>query len=367
MATAICLVGCNAPPDHFIGAAHKPCACKQDLEGNQSIERITDLASFQNNLNLVTKGRSEGEIAAIIQTIQVGCGFTDCCCSEDLHALGHFFGSASSTTKDRISDFIIDSRFPGAAISPTWPASSDGLQYAPNCTPYPGKRIIVVTVSIDFFDMFRNWFHTAMTYIDSKTNHLIVYPYDKLVVLKLQEMNSNLSVPFEIGKNQHSRRLMDFDSPGYMKLVDQRPGLIKFWLDKNCTVFYVDIDTVWARPVFPAMAAAAGSRSLYILRDGNDTNYCTCFIYANPVFAVKKLMTDWLVRLHGTTVNQPSFNAALKTMYVDYALLPREEFPDGQFADAHNLNKSAVVLHANFRIGLDAKIAFFKQRHFWFV
>jgi len=259
------------------------------------------------------------------------------------------------------------------AIPRTWPSGGD-LPYAPHCMPYPGKRVIIVTVNNDFLDMFRNWLHTSEAYIDNETDQLVVYPYDKVVASKLRNMRSNSSLHFEVGAVSSARRLFDFRSPGYAKLVNSRPSLLSYWLEKNCTVLYVDIDTVWVRPIFPAVMAAAGARSLYLIKDArrswihNEKNYfCTCFIYANPVPGVKKLMADWGVRVKGKKQNQPPFNRALYSSHVDYGTLPEAEFPYGKYADEHDLNKSAVVLHANWRKGMDAKIAFFKQRGLWFV
>jgi hypothetical protein len=263
-----------------------------------------------------------------------------------------------------------------------WPVSS-GLKFAPHCAPYPGKRIVFVTVSIDFIDMFRNWLLSATAFLDKETDQLVVHPHDDEAVEHLQHLQSmKTSLPFKIvdsssdnSSNYTSRRLFDYKTKAYAKIVGQRPNLMYAWLKEGCTVLYVDIDTVWRKPVFPALAKQ-GVHSLYVANDsvyassGLFVSMCTCFLYCQPIDSIKELMLDWASLIKPGMVNQPCFNQALQQhRSIDYVALPQEEFPPGWYSDKYfdQVKTTAVVLHANCRVGLKNKTAFFEKFGAWSV
>lgn len=255
------------------------------------------------------------------------------------------------------------------------PAADPRGLFSESCQLYPEKRVVLVTVNMDFLDMFKNWLHFAKPHLKS-TEQLRVIAEDEEVVApleKLQAAEAKAETPlnFAVVAPQQGSSLLQapWDSKAYGKVVWQRPQRILDVLNSGCSVLYSDIDTVWVKDPFLDIEAA-GASNLVLTHDDNDpkgTNFCTCLMYMHPAPETKDLMTKWGASMHGHQ-NQPPFNAELRKVPASSALkmavLPFDKFPPGQWADDH---PDATIFHANWVIGLGNKVKFLRDRQKWVV
>lgn len=259
----------------------------------------------------------------------------------------------------------------------TWPTTS-GLAYAPTCEPFPNKAVILVTVSVEYMVFFRNWLHYAELTLRDDAVQIVVAAEDDAVAQELQHVESSLSFAVLGHSGSLTRKdavqLWDFGTPEYSALVGKRPTRVMHFLSRGCSVLYADIDAVWIRPVLPEIANL-GVHSLYLTDDsrGNlgftEWYLCSCLLYMHPTDAIKQLVTDWgLYIVHYDVLDQIALNAVLKADFqgdrqVSFGVLPYSKFPPGCAAKANN--QTAVVLHANWRVGIPAKEDFFKNFASW--
>lgn len=246
-------------------------------------------------------------------------------------------------------------------------------QFAGNCTLYPGKRVVMVTVSGEFVDMFKNWFHFAKPFLKS-TEQLRVFAEDHAAVAPLQEMMKQ-SPQFDVVAPDGVSLLempYPYGSKGYKKLVNKRPDHLLSVLEAGCSVLYADVDTAWTKDPFHDIAEATPG-DLYITRDTDDVSsfyYCTCFMYMHPTPPVMFWTREWARRMETTgATNQGVYSSMLQDgslqdaqAKLNQVILPIEKFPPGMWADHA---PDATVYHANWIIGHDAKIGFLKRHGVW--
>jgi hypothetical protein len=273
--------------------------------------------------------------------------------------------------------------------SATWPdrsgsgTSEKGPAFNRDCKAFPNKRIIMVTPNVEYWDMFLNWFHYANEHL-GENDQLVVVAQDEGAVTMLRNssfvfMDTNGTLNRRDGTlNQasvykNSLLAGPFGSREFNTLTGKRPAHILHFLELGCTVLYADVDAVWLGDVFQDLAEA-GSHDLYVTDDssqnlamasnGGDIWYfCSCFLYLQPTPAVRELVQTWHQVMSPEDNDQPAFNDALKTVYetrgsLDFVVLPYEAFPPGCYVDTHGVRPTMHVLHANYRIGLEAKIKF---------
>jgi hypothetical protein len=177
---------------------------------------------------------------------------------------------------------------------------------------------------------------------------------------------TELPFPFEVGirpgQSTAVRRMASYGSGNFAFFMAKRPLQIKEWLDAGCTTFFVDIDTVWMRPVFPALQAA-GAYDLYLSQNAHGV--CGCFLYANPTPANKYLMQRWNSLLQPGKGNEPPLNWAVDSTKLNVTVLSKSEFPSGRQAPQFKCTGTIRILHANFRVGLGAKVQFLESWGRW--
>jgi hypothetical protein len=255
-------------------------------------------------------------------------------------------------------------------------------EFSPDCKPYPGKRVVLLTVDSEFMNFFQNWLIHAKPYI-TKTEQIVVIPEDEKAVALLREERTRSNISFEIfpvkGKRasllQRSRLKPNFGSQEYGALVTERPSHIANFIGRGCTVFYVDIDSAWAKDPFQEIALS-GKHDLYLTDDtpgnrmavlGNNWYACTCLLYLQPTKAVRGLVRKWSAEVESAWRNQPALNKVLREDYeskksVDFKLLPFGKFPPGKVGDQY---KNASIYHANYHKGIPDKIDYMKQMGVW--
>lgn len=261
-------------------------------------------------------------------------------------------------------------------------------EFSPDCKPYPGKRVVLLTVDSEFMNFFQNWLIHAKPYL-TKTEQIVVVPEDEKAVPLLKEEQNKSGVSFDIlpvkGKRgpvsllQRNRLTPNFGSQEYGALVTERPAHIANFIGRGCTVFYVDIDSAWARDPFQEIALA-GKHDLYLtddtpgnrmagVLDGTSNNWyaCTCLLYLQPTKAVRGLVRKWSAEVESAWRNQPALNKVLREDHeskktVDFALLPFGKFPPGKVGSQY---KGAAIYHANYHKGIPDKIVYMKEMGVW--
>lgn len=279
---------------------------------------------------------------------------------------------------------------------------------ASTCQPFPGKRVILTVVNAEYLPMLRNWYVSAQEFLGA-ADQLVVVTNDwaafkalspgaagaipgAAVVDPNQTLHSSSLGAAAVNStrasfielyNVEARASRDltldpYGSAGFTSVVATKPFHILGFLDRGCTVFYVDADTVWTHNPFLDMGKL-GAKELYLTDDSQSgasdpvtsTWYlCTCFIYAQPTATLKSFFRTWLKAVPGNKEDQWPFNDELKKFYnshsstfpVDFGLLPYREFPPGYSAFSY---PGAHIFHANWLVGIDQKIQFFRSRDMW--
>lgn len=243
--------------------------------------------------------------------------------------------------------------------------------FAQHCRLYPGKRVVLVTVNAEYLDMFKNWLHFAKPFLTS-TEQLRVIAEEADAVAPLQELREQ-SLWFDlVSPSGASLVQAPFGSQGFNKLVGQRPSRVLALLKENCTVLYADIDTAWVKDPFLDIAAA-GPGALVVTNDNENwkgSYVCTCFLYMQPTPEVNNLTLLWARKMttkRGQATNdQIMFDELLSApanlVGMKMAYLPVEKYPPGNLAQNH---PNASVYHANWREGIEQKVAFMKEHKVW--
>lgn len=256
---------------------------------------------------------------------------------------------------------------------------------AARCEPFPGKRVVMVTVNTEFFAMFTNWLDAARRFLQ-ETEHLHIVAEDdqagELIESFLKDPQWNFSeLSYSVASpSQPASALVHvpFGEKAYGRLVWKRPEHILELLHVGCSVLYVDVDTVWRHDPFFDIQAA-GNADLYLTDDDPKElvpNLCTCFMLLHPTAAAVALLQSWAAAAHGVS-NQKVFNDLLaQARASDVAprtlVLPVTKFPPGKLVLHPNnwdILRSAppdpTVWHANWRHGIEQKVHFFEVLRWW--
>jgi len=230
--------------------------------------------------------------------------------------------------------------------------------------------VVLVTVSKDYLDMFRNWLYFAKPFLQGKQLFVEVEDSSSLepVNALFQQQGDEMSVQMHAADSDLPGKTSVFSKGEWGKLVGKRPQHILRLLQRNVTVLYVDIDTVWLDDPFKDIDAA-GSGDLYLTVDhpGGQRPYCTCFIAARPTAASLLVMETWAEKVKGQSTNQGPFNDWLFKLMEDTAIevkkLPQKKYPHGN--SSPDYYKNVTVVHANWMVGLDKKVKFLKNLGLW--
>lgn len=270
---------------------------------------------------------------------------------------------------------------------------------AESCQLHPGKRLVLVTVDKDYLDFFENWLLFAEKHLSAEKQKVVVVPEDGSVTpgLRQLQMTPGGTERFEIKENMNTLvQIGDEDitnttpwgSNGFSQLVNTRPRRLLYLLNKGCSVLYVDVDTVWLKDPFHDIDAA-GQHDIYLTDDhgnpnafqthscknGDTWNFCTCFMYVRPTEHAKQLMQLWIneaerrKKFDQFALNQPEFNNVLCNSNSSYTMLPRKLYPSGEVFNIRGVDlegpSAPAVVHANYRVGREAKQGFLDGKGLW--
>jgi len=246
--------------------------------------------------------------------------------------------------------------------------------FSEHCTLYPGKRVVLVTVNVNYLNMFRNWLHFAQPYLQS-TEQLRVVAEQPEVVAPLQDIQQTYGfdlVQPDVATQPIAASLLEgpYRSSEFVGVVGKRPDRLLDVMTAGCSVLYVDIDTAWVKDPFLSIK---GNADVYVTDDLpiRGADYCTCLLYMNPSPASISFVREWAQRM-GTSMDQPVFNEVLREITehrapasmasLTHSVLPQDQFPPGLLAMVYT---TPSVWHANWREGMNNKIDFLKSVGCW--
>lgn len=309
-------------------------------------------------------------------------------------------GLQNATSGQAVQHVTSSGEDPLAVISSDAMLVQKHFDFAASCKPYPGKRVVMVSISEEYLDMFRNWLHFAGRYLND-TEQLVAVAEDLSVEVLLRQLANTTedgqpaplprfdvvrsSGATSVGEDPNRTALRGssvernvsedpdaphFDSQPFGDLVTQRSTHMLAFLHQGCTVLYSDIDNVWVKDPFHELARLPGKDLLATDDEApNVTSHsylCTCFLYVQPSRATEDLMTAWGQASAGQRTNQRPFNAVLQEAQeagrLTSGVLPASEFPPGKVASDY---PNATIFHANWVSGLPKKIEFFEDRGLW--
>jgi len=233
--------------------------------------------------------------------------------------------------------------------------------FSAQCEPHPGKRVVLVVVNVEYFEMFKNWLGYAQRFLSHKTEHLHVVAEQEGVVGNLSTLLQGRGLDYTL--ETPSSFNAPWGSKEYGKLVLKTPDRILELVEKGCTVLFADIDAAWKKNPFHDISVA-GDGDLYITDNQPPKEiFCSCFIYAQASCGAQRLLRTWSTLKEGKKHNQEPFNDAIRAEKDRFHLkvLPAVNFPPGNLEDGPDV----TVRHANFLVGYENKVEALREQGLW--
>tara|TARA_B110000285_G_scaffold235601_1_gene318529 strand:- start:27833 stop:35488 length:7656 start_codon:yes stop_codon:yes gene_type:complete len=236
---------------------------------------------------------------------------------------------------------------------------------------------LLLTVNNDYMDLFINFMHWFQKLKLDIAVTVIAEDVTALKSLRKLKLPENVVVRASdlIVQSAPSGA---WNTPNYNKLVSKRPHYIVNMLKSGTRVLYADIDSVWLSS--PLSYWDEQADIMYGIdhknndhknndnkNNDNGINYCSGFMFIKPNKRTINFFEEWQSRqANGTERNQHIFNELLRVhTEMRQKVLPENAFPAGHMYFNSKRTKGAVVVHNNYIIGHDAKVARFKAHHFW--
>lgn len=189
-------------------------------------------------------------------------------------------------------------------------------------------------------------------------------------------------IPFEWLEYQIPENVTNFKEPAYNLLTQQRVHVYLNLLLKNITFLMSDVDIVWLSPhvleyiefnVEHSYAHIAFAQDIW----KGKIQYNGGFLYAKPTQFSIRLFSDWIIAQNKDILNsidQFVLDELLASNnHNDNRIFPLDKllFASGQvfFHLKKNklLNINPLMVHANYIIGHDNKLFYFKKNGFWYL
>ena len=166
-----------------------------------------------------------------------------------------------------------------------------------------------------------------------------------------------------------------YGQDGYRKMLLHRTEIVLNLLKCGHTLLLSDVDVVFLRNPLPLLSAVANGKDIVFQGDSIDhkvvdrllpytVSYaCMGFVYMKPTESTGLLWEGVLSYQQKHYWNdQAAVNVCLRHPYlmgrVRWAVLDYGMFPNGiVYFKQHNNNKQALIVHANFLLGMDNKMA----------
>ena len=227
---------------------------------------------------------------------------------------------------------------------------------------YPRTFTVVVSVSVGFDDMFRNWLYWYRELSIDATVVLLAEDTDTFD--KYQDCG--FQVRSVLDKTVQDQNAFSYNTKEYNALVSRRPAALLSIMQEFGNILYSDADIVWKASPFPYLV---GDYDFWVQDDGKRENVCTGFMALKRSSVVEDILRAWDSSLkQRSTPNQPAFNTLLKKKSLRVFHLPVDKFMNGKdfFEGRHEVDKNTVVtIHNNWIVGKDKKLARFQKHSLW--
>lgn len=268
--------------------------------------------------------------------------------------------------------------------------------------------VIVISLHNGYEDVLINWvsFLRPLGY----EKHFIAFAEDDASFDFLQQrwpgQVATLSVPELMSSSVDANGVLTFNSDAFLYITAVRLFYLRTLLELGYSILFSDIDYVWLKD---PMQHITGNFSMYVhsdsLMDGpwswhtealpmvsKNLNICACFLFFRPVVGAAFMLDSWAqhLKVHGIANFQSDQvhlsnvmiaffeNEAFRPLLPPIGLLPQRAFapgwrmgtegrPDNLPENMEGLDniENCTAVHANWMIGLDAKVAMLRKHGLW--
>mmetsp|Transcript_2149 Transcript_2149/g.7152 ORF Transcript_2149/g.7152 Transcript_2149/m.7152 type:complete len:370 (+) Transcript_2149:191-1300(+) len=252
-----------------------------------------------------------------------------------------------------------------ASLSPTRRATLAPRLTARNKTCWP----IMVTVSSGVEDLFHNWMYW---YNRLKPCHrLYVHAEDSRIHRSLQVIYDNHNfVLLSSEEDLHTNRGLRYGTIEYKSLMSRRPRDVMNVMKRfNLTkILFTDVDTVWLSDPAPFLLPGYDMIASVDAFTHQTPYFCGGFVAYMSTERTWELLQAWSKELQiQPQHNQPVLNKFIAQGRVQILALPSAQFPSGRLYFHQQRKDHAVVVHANFLQGTEAKTQELKRSLLWHV
>lgn len=248
-------------------------------------------------------------------------------------------------------------------------ALMDGKKWYPHLDQFRDDGFVIISnVNYGYLEFaFNLWNH----YKKLGLNNLIFIAED---CSSYREISNKLGpahvAPPVFRSNTAKLTAQDFASKGFGKIVTVRPYYIYYFLNRNISVLWQDLDSAPLENPFKYISI--GFDATFVddnIGDNHFTsdNICTCLMFFNPVNPSFEVLYYWILETQNQRTNQIGFNEALKHVRkrktLRFTVLPRTVFPNGN--DFDSFRQTAAWIHANYHVGSSDKMKFLLKHGSW--
>ena len=232
------------------------------------------------------------------------------------------------------------------------------------------NTIIVNFFTKDLCEEWKNHIFTLKKYNLDK--YVIVFPLDNdaLNCVKSENIRYNTNLLNKINVSSSN-----FDSPIFKQLMYYKILAIKYYIDLNYNVFYLDTDTIVFGNIIEDIKTFPKNNDLYAQKDG--TGICAGCMFLKSNNNIKNLLNKCEEYFNNNWNNimfnsdQALINKLVKELKTKYHLLPWKKYASGDdYFNKHKeyfKNNKPLFLHNNFIVGLKAKTERFKKHGLWYI
>jgi hypothetical protein len=237
-------------------------------------------------------------------------------------------------------------------------------------------ELIVTSTTCGYLDMTLNWIEQLR--LIGASNFVVIAEDWPTYEYLLRYVPRNILPSSAFGRpfSRTGRHAASFDSPDFK--MCSRPYYLRHLMRHNFSAVWIDSDAALLRNPFDVLRDETDS---VVLVDDEPKlepipqyphYYCSCFVFVRPSRAAETFLSTWAHLCGNRTQNQVPLNDALDLLAgaVPWRMMPKELYPCGFDAERLTFNKtpgweSPAWIHANWRVGKEAKIRFLVQFGLW--
>ena len=243
-----------------------------------------------------------------------------------------------------------------------------------NSSRYGRKVVLLSSTNAAYLDFTHNWL-ASIRRIGGALPYTVIVAEDEDAYENLLNVGD---IHVVRAANISTSKTLDFWSPEYNKLVNKRPEHILNFLLQGYDILYSDVDTVWLENPFPYFEGDEHDLFVQIDPIPPDGWICTGFMFFKCNNQTIDLVFRWMEFVTRPTTkgsNQPAFNQIIndkRSQDLNIKNLDIDKFVSGKHYfnnkwRRENPDVKPVVLHNNFIVGHDTKVARFKLLKMWYI